>query len=157
MDRQALIGFGAELEKIAAQRRRLLAFADELEKIAVATGNEELLKQARIFRQAGRLMRDKIVPRAYVGATNLVHNPMAAAGGRTAEILAQSGGSVGKTALHAVEEGVHRLGHSKAVGKAGKVIKKGAGNLKKKLFPAARPPGAVASRRQMQSFAPVPA
>jgi hypothetical protein len=155
MDRQALIGFGVELEKIAAQRRRLLAFADELEKIAHATGNEELLKQARIFRQAGRLMRDKIVPRAYVGATNLVHNPMVAAGGRTAEILAQSGGSVGKTALHAVEEGVHQLGHSKAVGKAGRAVQRGAGKLKKKLFPPAAPPGALASRRQAQTFAPV--
>ena len=65
--------------------------------------------------------------------------------------------SIGKTALHAAEEGIHHLGHSKAVGKAGKAIQRGAGKLKKKLFPTPAAPGALASRRQMQSFAPVPA
>lgn len=155
MDRQTLNSFGAEMEKLAIARRRVLAFADELEKIAVATGDEELLKQARIMRTAGRYMRDVVAPKAYVGATNLVHNPMAAAGGRTAEILAQSGGSIGKTALHAVEEGVHQLGHSKVVGKAGKAIKRGAGNLKKRMLPPRPAPGTMASPRQAQTFAPV--
>jgi len=145
------------MEKIAAQRRRLLAFADELEKIAVATGNDELFKQAAIFRKAGRLMRDVVVPKAYVGATNLVHNPLAMAGTRSGLVGAAAGGSVGKMALHGVEEGVHHLAHSPTARKAVRGAKDRIINIGKKVVkprPRVRS-GTVASPRQMQTFAPV--
>jgi hypothetical protein len=157
MDRQTLTGFGSEMEKIAAQRRRLLAFADELEKIAVATGNDELLKQAAIFRKAGRLMRDVVVPKAYVGATNLVHNPLSMASANTGLVGAAAGGSVGKMALHGVEEAVHHAAHSPTVKRLAGQAKSGLGKLKKKILPQAPAPGTLASPRQFRQFAPVPA
>lgn len=188
MDRQLVAAFSAHLHTHFVKVARQRAFLDELQKIAHGVGIdsveglaayygyddvETFLKEAGVFERVGKWVQPR-AQSAYLGATELAHNPRLFNLTQAGLGAAGHGGSLGHLALEAAE---HELPHAtqalqkaapkvkerlQAAGRKAKAgVQRAGKKVKRAVTPSPRgqliPAGAqVASPRLAQQLRPIP-